>query len=126
MVLTSRHAQNQRVSPLAFRSILLPLLLLTLVGCQEKPKPDLRVENLKYSLVPGGARFISGSLHNLSDVDVSSAQVMVSLFDEHNQKIGQMGILVKNINGGEAVPFKEPIDSDADIRAARVRRVLVL
>ncbi len=100
--------------------------LLLLAACQPKELANLQVEDLRYALEPSGAKIISGKLTNVSTVDVSSAQVMVSLFDEHNQRVGQMGILVKDISAGESVHFREPIDSDDDIRAARVRKILVL
>ena len=127
MVLTSTRPPKSSEAVKHLRYFIPGLILfVTLVGCQNQSKADLRVEDMQYSLLPGGARIITGQLHNISDIDVSSAQIMISLFDEHNQKIGQLGILVKNIDAGKRVAFREPIDSDDDIRAARVKNILVL
>ena len=89
-------------------------------------QPPLVVEDFRYRLLPGGARIISGSLHNPTEATVRNAQVQVSLFDADNQKVSDMVIPVQNIAPGESKSFREPVDSDVDVQAARVRSVLVL
>ncbi|MCB0720545.1 MAG: FxLYD domain-containing protein [Bacteroidetes bacterium] len=107
--------------------MLLLLLVPTLVvGCTKRESPQLSVEGLRYQEFPGGARIVSGKLVNKSDVYVGNAQVQLTLFDEHNVGVSSMLILVKDIPASEAVPFREPVQVDMDIRAARVKSVLVL
>jgi len=109
------------------RTLLLVLLLLP-AGCagQTKVRHELQVEDLRYQLLPGGARIVSGKLINPTTAPVSSAQIQVSLFDGDNRWVGDLHILVQNIGPGMGKPFREPVDSDADVRGARVRSILVL
>lgn len=92
----------------------------------EAERAPLVVEDFRYRLLPGGARIISGSLHNPTEAAIRSAQIQVSLFDADNQKVAEMVIAVQNIAPGESKSFREPVDADGDVQAARVRSVLVL
>lgn len=87
-------------------------------------QPTLDVENLSLTRIPGGARIVTGELVNDSKQVVATAQIQVSLFDEGNQFVASMSIPVENIEPGARVPFREPVDSDADVHAARVRSVV--
>jgi hypothetical protein len=105
-------------------AVVLPLLL---TACaDEASDPQLQVEDFQYQMLPGGARIISGKLLNNGETTVSNAQLQVSLFDADNRRVSSMIILVQDVEPGAAKSFREPIDSDLDIRGARVRSVLVM
>lgn len=96
-------------------------------GCKpvvEAPPPV--VEDLTYSLLPSGARIVTGKLYNPSEADLPGAQIQVSLFDASNARVGSVSIPVQAIPAGGRVSFRQPIDSDEDVQAARVRSVIVL
>lgn len=96
-------------------------------GCgTPESDPTPVVEDLTYRLLPGGARIISGSVHNPSGEHVQNVQVQVSLFDAANTRIGSMSILVQDIAAGERVAFRQAVDSDLDVQAARVRGIIVM
>ena len=99
-------------------------------GCQaETTAPEdiqVQVEDVKYSLLPGGARIVSGMLFNPSNALVKGAQIQISLFDGNNIKVSSMNVVVKDVQPGERKPFRQSIDTDLDIQGAKVRSVLVL
>ena len=100
------------------------------MGCEpaahDADRLPLEVENLKYSLLPGGARIVTGNLYNPSSESVRNAQIQISLFDSDNRKISSMNVVIKDIPPGERKPFREPVDVDLDVRGAKVKRVIVL
>lgn len=96
-------------------------------GCttpDEVPQPV--VEGLTFQLLPSGARIVSGELFNPSDRAVANAQIQVSLFDGDNTRVGSMSIPVQNVPPGGRVAFRQAVESEADVQAARVRSVIVL
>jgi hypothetical protein len=106
------------------------ILVLTAMGCQDQTGTTdahqrVRVSNVTYQLVEGGARILKGELENLSDQRIPVAQIDVSLFDANNRKVESMMVLVRDIEPGESVSFREPVRSKLDIRGARARAVFV-
>ena len=106
------------------------VLFLALVGCQtgapDAERLPLEVEDLKYSLLPGGARIVTGNLYNPSPDNVRNAQIQISLYDSDNRKISSMNVVIKDIPPGERKYFREAVDVDLDVRGARVKSVIVL
>lgn len=112
------------------------LLLLSLSGCwREEATVDdgvsmdssrVQIDDVKYSLMPGGLRQVSGRLVNPSAEPIRNAQIQLSLFDAHNRRISTMHIQVHDVAPGASKPFREPLDTDLDVRAVRVRSVLIL
>ncbi|MFK7843819.1 MAG: FxLYD domain-containing protein [Rhodothermales bacterium] len=106
------------------------LVLLFFSACQsdtaEQQALNVQVEDVKYTLLPGGARIVTGTLFNPSEDPVKGAQIQISLFDRNNIKVSSMNITVKDVPPGERKPFRQPIDTDLDIQGAKVRSVLVL
>lgn len=84
------------------------------------------VERLSYTRLQSGARIVSGELFNPSDHPISGAQIQVSLFDGTNARVGSVSIPVQNIPAQGRVTFRHPLDTDADVQAARVRSVIIL
>ena len=106
------------------------IMVLTSMGCQDKTSTTdanqrVRVSNVTYQLVEGGARILKGELENLSDQRIPVAQIDVSLFDASNRKVESMMVLVRDIEPGQSVSFREPVRSKLDIRGARARAVFV-
>ncbi|NQV71900.1 hypothetical protein HQ496_02170 [bacterium] len=100
------------------------------MGCQDQTvttdaNQRVRVSNVTYQLVEGGARILRGELKNLSDQRIPVAQIDVSLFDANNRKVESMMVLVRDIEPGQSVSFREPVRSKFDIRGARARAVFV-
>lgn len=83
------------------------------------------VEDFEYSELEDGTRIFTGELYNPTSERIEHAQVQVTLFDEENRRIDEANIEVADIAPGEHKPFRQPLDSDADIQQARVRSVLV-
>ena len=100
------------------------------MSCQESgaklERIPLEVEDLKYSLLPGGARIITGNLYNPTTRNIRNAQIQIFLFDDKNRKVSDMNVTVKDVPAGERKQFREAVDVDLDIRGAKVKRVLVL
>lgn len=120
------------------RTLLLCGSLLVPFGCTSSPDSaasstdststaqSLQVEDFSYQRLPEGTRVVSGALYNPTGTTVTTAQLQVSLFDASNRRISSMNILVQDIPAGERVRFSQPLDTDLDVQAARVRRVLLL
>ncbi len=87
---------------------------------------SVQVEDLTYQLLPSGARIVSGILYNPTDEELGSIQIQVSLFDADNVRVDGLNILVKDVTAGSRVPFREPVDSDFEITAARVKGMINL
>jgi hypothetical protein len=88
----------------------------------------VRVEEFQYSLLPGGARVLTGKLYNETDDPIRNAQIQVSLFDEANRRISSISILVHDSPPRDFRTFREAVDVDNEdlVSGARVRSVLVL
>ena len=117
-------------SSLRYIAVSFIFMLLVFSACQsESSEPEaakVQVEDVKYSLLPGGARIVSGTLFNPSDHLVKGAQIQISLFDGNNIKVSSMSVTVQEVLPGERKPFRQPVDTDLDIQGAKVRSVLVL
>lgn len=113
-------------------ALLAALLLLPACGTPDDAaapataQTDYRVEDFQYALLPGGARVLTGTFYNPTDEALRNAQIQVSLFDRDNQKVSALTILVRDVPAGGRKAFREPVDSDVDVRGARVRSVMVL
>ena len=66
------------------------------------------------------------ALVNESGAPIRNAQIQVSLFDADNRRAATMRIAVQDIEAGGRKPFREPVDTDLDVRSARVRSILFL
>ena len=104
------------------------LLAFALIGCgTDAPETATALDvKLEYQLLPGGGRVLTGTVENQSEKPIRNAQVQVSLFDKNNRQVGSMSFSMKDLEPSTPVPFREPVDSDEDVRGARVRNVLVL
>lgn len=87
---------------------------------------SVQVEDVRYSLLPGGARIVTGTLYNPTTAPIRNAQIQISLFDENNVRISTMSVTLKDIEAGARKPFREPVDSNLDVRGASVNSVVVL
>ncbi len=112
------------------RKVLLGFLILMLGACggpaPETDAPHVQVEAFTYKLLPGGARVLSGTLYNPTPEPIHHAQIQVSLYDADNRRISTMMIVVDEVAAEGRKRFRKTIDSDLDIRSARVRSILVL
>ncbi|HEY5564547.1 MAG TPA: FxLYD domain-containing protein [Rhodothermia bacterium] len=86
----------------------------------------LEIDDLRLTKLPGGARIISGSVHNRSGVHVSGVLVQISLFDDHNNLLTSMTIGVEGVKAGGDREFREAVDSDLDVTRARVKKIVTL
>ena len=111
------------------RTVFLALILFWSGCVRESSTTDelkrVHVKNVEYKEWQGGARILTGELENLTDVRIPVAQVDISLFDANNRRVESMKILVRDIDPGTSVSFREPVISNLDIRGARARAVFV-
>jgi len=84
------------------------------------------VEDFRYVMLPGGARIISGKLHNRTTEPIRNAQIQVALYDQDNRFVTTMSVEVRDVGPDEHKPFRQVVDADDTVQAARVRGVLVL
>ncbi len=102
-------------------------LMLGLTSCGNRATSrELRVQDLELTLHPSGARIVTGTVHNDSGQAVRGAQVQITLFDHKNRGVDGMFAVVRDIPAGGSVDFREPLQSDYDVRGARVRSVLII
>lgn len=107
------------------RGLALVALLLA-AGCGgESPPSGVVVEDVQYHLLPSGARVITGAVYNPSATPIDHAQVQVALYDADNRRREGMIITVDDIPAAGRRRFRAPVDSDFDIRSARVVSVLL-
>ena len=107
--------------------VLLAFVLGGVISCggEENGHDVVRVEDLRYRLLPGGARILTGILVNERDEMLTVAQIEVSLFDSDNRRISSMFVVVYDIAAGGRRDFREAVDSDLDVQGARVRNIIL-
>ena len=96
-------------------------------GCNDASdsEPRAHVDDLRYRLLPGDARILTGTFVNDSEETIEVAQIDVSLFDDDNRRISSMMILVQGVLPGESKDFREPVVTKLNIHGARVRSILI-
>jgi len=87
-------------------------------------RDNVRVTDVELTELRSGARILTGKIENGSPTDISGLQIQVSLFDGDNRRVDRMSITIQNLEAGEVRSFREPIDSDFDVRGVRVRSLL--
>lgn len=92
---------------------------------EAEPAARVSVEDFTFSLLPGGARILTGSLYNPAASPITVAQIQVSLFDENNRRVGKMNVEVRDIPAEGRRGFRAAVQGDEDVHGARVRSVLV-
>jgi hypothetical protein len=113
-----------------FSALLVLFLMILPLGCSSEDGTTdklqrVRVKNVTYREMAGGARILTGELENLSEVRIPVAQIDISLFDANNRRVESMLIEVRDIEPGASVEFREPVRSNLDIRGAKARAVFV-
>ena len=119
--------------PLKYSKPLIVVLLLLLAACGGEaeeaaadPEASVEVLDFRYVQVPGGARIVSGKVHNRTTEPISNAQIQIALYDSDNRLITTMSVLVRDIEPDHRKPFRQIVDIEDDVQGARVRGVLVL
>ena len=121
------HEKNKSLRYTAVCFLFLLLLISACAGDTPEPKgASVQVEDVKYTLLPGGARIVTGTLYNSSEARVKGAQIQISLFDGNNVRVSSMIVTITDLQPGERKPFRQPVDTDLDIKGAKVRSVLVM
>ena len=94
---------------------LIVLLLLGLAGCTAETEvgpASVAVENLRLVRQRDGSQAVSGVVHNTGDEE-RSVQVIVSLFDDRNQRVGEIVVPVEHIAPGAQQGFDWTLDLEA-------------
>ncbi len=103
---------------------LFPLLLVALLaGCggDGAATGALSVENLRLVRQPDGSQAVSGVVVNDGEKE-RSVQVVVSLFDGANQRVGEVTVPVEHVAAGAQQGFQWTLDREA--AGASVRRLV--
>ena len=115
------------------KPLIIALLLLLLAACGEDTAVTVEasdgpvaVLDFRYVQLPGGARVVTGKVHNRTAESISNAQIQIALYDADNRLITTMSVLVKDIAPDHQKPFRQVVDIDDNVQGARVRGVLVL
>lgn len=110
-----------------YRVAFLLMSMVVVSSCSDDvPTGDrVRIDDVAYRELAGGARVLTGKVTNLTDSDIPVLQLQVSLFDERNYRNGTMPVVIHDIPADSFRTFREPVRSKADIRSARVRTVLI-
>ena len=109
------------------RALVLVAVAMLMISCGTRQRgADLRVEGLELTLHESGARILTGTVVNDADLTVRGAQVQITLFDGKNRRVDGMFAVVRDIPAQGSVDFREPVQSDYDVRGARVRSILVI
>lgn len=87
-------------------------------------RDDVRVFDVELTLLQSGARIVTGKIENGSDTDFSGIQIRISLFDADNRRVDAMSVTIRNLESGEVRDFREPVNSDFDVRGVRIRSLL--
>ncbi len=91
----------------------------------EAVEDPVEIEDFRYMMIPGGARVVSGKLHNRTAEPIHG-QIQIALYDQDNRFVTTMSVLVRNVGPDERKAFREVVDAADNVRGARVRNVLVL
>ncbi len=97
----------------------------TSCGGEENSRDVIYVEDLRYRLLPGGARILTGVLVNEGAETLPFAQIEVSLFDSDNRRISSMFVAVRDVAAGGRQDFRQAVNSDLDVQGARVRNIIL-
>lgn len=120
---------TERTLMAAIRRFVVVALLLAMptAGCGNDDgfeRDDVRVFDVELTLLQSGARILTGKIENGSDANISGLQIQISLFDGDNRRVDRMSVTVQDLEAGEVHDFREPINSDFDVRGVRVRSLL--
>ncbi len=106
------------------------LMIALAVGCSNRtpsdsPRAGVLVEDFQFHLLPSGARILTGWLYNPTGAEIRHAQIQVSLYDADNRRLSGMIIHVADVSPGGRKKFRAAVDSNLDIRGARVFSILI-
>ena len=90
------------------------------------PEEAVEVLDFRYVKLPGGARIVTGKLHNRTAEPIRNAQIQIALYDRDNLLVTTMNVLVQDVGPDEYKPFREAVDAGDNVQGARVRGVLLL
>ena len=128
---TSKHSTERY--PLKYSKPLIVALLLLTAACggntdeaSTDPEGPVEVLDFRYVMLPGGARIVTGKVHNRTADPIRNAQLQIALYDQDNLLVTTMSVLVRDIGPDENKPFREVVDAGDHVQGARVRSVLVL
>lgn len=111
---------------LSARALAVSLIALAAGCASNDSRTALRVEDLDFKLLPGGARFVSGTVHNDGNLPVNAAQVQISLFDDKNRRVDAMHAVIRDVPAGGSVKFREAVQSELPINGARVKSIILI
>lgn len=102
---------------------LLAVVVGHLSGCgsdDQLPNDGLSVENLRLIQQLDGSQSVTGVVRNESAID-RSTQLEIALYDETNQRIGEVQVPVNNVPAGSIKGFDWTLDQQAE--GARIRTI---
>jgi hypothetical protein len=108
------------------RALLLGLLLLFSAGCRGEDRVDVVVEDPQLIRLITGTPEFTGRLVNRGDERLASVQVQLALYDGDNVRVDRTFFVARDLRPGEPVPFRELLQSEADVHSARVESVIRL
>lgn len=123
--MTETRADVVRIDAMVVLGLLMSIFFLSCGNESSLTTERVRVSEVALEELPGGARILTGYLENLSEDDISIAQIQFSLFDADNRGRDSMGVVVRDVPAGGRVFFREAIQSDFDIRAVRPKSVFI-
>ena len=106
--------------------LILGLVVITSIGCtDDTPKgPPAEVLDFTFKRLPGGAKILSGTLHNPGHRYLRNAVIQISLFNNQNERLETLNITITHVEAGDQKSFREPLQSKEAVTRAKVRRIL--
>lgn len=104
-----------------FLIVLLVLVVASGCGTEEMAEASVAVENLRLVRQRDGSQAVSGVVVNSAEQE-RSVQVVVSLFDAANQRVGEIIVPVERIPARQQKGFDRTLDREAV--GASVQRIV--
>nr|BCX01359.1 MAG: hypothetical protein KatS3mg041_1405 [Bacteroidota bacterium] len=102
---------------------LLTLWLMLSWACGKEADPALQVSDIRLVETRSGERYLECRIVNPNSYPISKVQLVFSLFDSQNRRIGQVVISTPAIESGKAVTCSRYLDNP-DVRAVRLQKAL--
>ncbi|MCS7081642.1 MAG: FxLYD domain-containing protein [Bacteroidota bacterium] len=105
------------------RCIALLMVLGLLGGCISGAESSLEVQRLRLVQTRAGDRYVECRIKNPNPHPIANAQLVFSLFDAQNRRVGQLVLSVPRLEPGQTVTCSRYVELP-EARTVRLRRAV--